>query len=47
MDNIKKPFVPTKKQLDKLKKYLSKHGKDSQSAHERAGDNSSRAQANK
>ena len=36
----------SKKQIDKLKAYLSKHGKDSKPANERAGDNSNRSHAN-
>ena len=37
----------SKKQIDKLKAYLNKDGKDSKPANERAGDNSNRAQADK
>ena len=37
----------SKKQIDKLKAYLNKNGKDSKPANERAGDNSNRAQADK
>lgn len=36
----------SKKQIDKLKAYLNKDGKDVKPANERAGDNSNRAQAN-
>lgn len=35
----------SKKQIDKLKAYLNKHGKDIKPANERAGNNSNRAQA--
>ncbi len=37
----------SKKQIDKLKAYLNKNGKDVKPANERAGDNSNRAQTNK
>ena len=37
----------SKKQIDKLKAYLSKHGKDVKPANERAGNNSNRAQTDK
>jgi hypothetical protein len=37
----------SKKQIDKLKAYLNKNGKDVKPANERAGDNSNRAQADK
>ena len=37
----------SKKQIEKLKAYLNKHGKDVKPANERAGNNSNRAQANK
>jgi hypothetical protein len=37
----------TKKQIDKLKFYLEKNGKNSQQINERARDNSSRTQADK
>jgi hypothetical protein len=37
----------SKKQIDKLKAYLNKDGKDIKPANERAGNNSNRAQADK
>ena len=37
----------SKKQIDKLKAYLNKHGKDVKPVNERAGDNSNTASANK
>lgn len=37
----------SKKQIEKLKAYLNKHGKDVKPANERAGNNSNTAQADK
>lgn len=37
----------SKKQIEKLKAYLNKHGKDIKPANERAGNNSNRTQADK
>ncbi len=37
----------SKKQIEKLKAYLNKHGKDVKPANERAGNNSNRAQTDK
>ena len=37
----------SKKQIEKLKAYLNKHGKDVKPVNERAGNNSNRAQADK
>ena len=37
----------SKKQIDKLKAYLNKDGKDSKPVNERAGDNSNRTSADK
>ena len=37
----------SKKQIEKLKAYLNKHGKDVKPANERAGNSSNRAQADK
>ena len=37
----------SKKQIDKLKAYLNKDGKNTKPANERAGNNSNRAQADK
>lgn len=37
----------SKKQIEKLKAYLNKHGKDIKPANERAGNNSNTAQADK
>lgn len=37
----------SKKQIEKLKAYLNKHGKDIKPANERAGNNSNTTQADK
>lgn len=37
----------SKKQIEKLKAYLNKHGKDTKPANERAGNNSNRTPADK
>ena len=37
----------SKKQIDKLKAYLNKHGKDVKPVNERTGDNSNTASPNK
>lgn len=43
---MSKTFVASKKQIDKLKKYLEKNGQNAQSSDARAGRNSNSSQTN-